>query len=218
MLNNDIQKRVVLQTADLEWEASPSAGVWRKPLEKVAAESGRTSSLVRFDAGSEFRPHAHPLGEEILVLEGVFRDETADFPAGSYFRNPPGSAHTPSSPQGCTLLVKLDQFSPLDRAFVRINTLEASWSPGYGGLQVMPLHEFEGEHVALVKWPAGESFVEHQHFGGEEIFVISGELVDEHGRYPAGSWIRSPHGSRHHPYAEQDTLIWVKTGHLPPIY
>ncbi len=78
----------------------------------------------------------------------------------------------------------------------------------------MPLHEHRGEHVAQVRWPANEVFQSHTHVGGEEIYVISGEFIGEHGRYPAGSWIRSPHMSLHHPRVEQETLIWVKTGHL----
>ena len=36
----------------------------------------------------------------------------------------------------------------------------------------------------------------------------------EHGRYPAGSWLRSPHLSQHFPYVEDETIILVKTGHL----
>lgn len=76
------------------------------------------------------------------------------------------------------------------------------------------LHDFNGEHVALVHWPAGERFQPHVHMGGEEIYVIRGEFIDEQGRYPAGTWIRNPHLSRHNPYVEQETLIWVKTGHL----
>ena len=54
----------------------------------------------------------------------------------------------------------------------------------------------------------------HTHFGGEEIFVISGEFIDEHGRYPQGTWIRSPHLSEHAPFVEQETVILVKVGHL----
>ncbi|NMU83859.1 cupin, partial [Vibrio parahaemolyticus] len=50
---------------------------------------------------------------------------------------------------------------------------------------------------------------------GEEIFVLSGEFRDELGTYPALSWIRSPHMSEHFPFVEQETIIWVKTGHLP---
>ncbi len=214
MLNMDFTQRLAINTSVQEWQASPANGVWRKPLEREAKESGHTTSVVKYVAGSQFASHPHPLGEEILVLEGVFSDQDGDYPAGTYLRNPPGSSHAPFSKQGCEILVKLNQFSPRDTQSVRINTHQTQWQPGIGGLQVMSLHEFEHEHVALVKWPAGERFQPHRHFGGEEIFVVSGEFIDEHGRYPAGSWIRSPHQSEHFPYVEQETVIWVKTGHL----
>ncbi len=80
---------------------------------------------------------------------------------------------------------------------------------------VMPLHDFEHEHVALVKWPRGERFQPHRHFGGEEILVLSGIFRDEYGEYPAGTWLRSPHMSGHCPFVEEETVIWVKVGHLP---
>lgn len=215
MLNMNLSQRVVVNTAEMEWVASPAKGVWRKPLEREAAESGHTTSIVRYEAGSQFQTHYHPRGEEIFVLAGVFSDEHGDYPAGTYLRNPPGSHHAPFSRQGCDILVKLNQFDPRDDATVRVDTHSQSWLPGIGGLEVMPLHEFEHEHVALVKWPAGERFQLHRHFGGEEILVLSGEFADEYGRYPAGSWIRSPHMSEHFPYVEQPTVILVKTGHLP---
>ena len=37
----------------------------------------------------------------------------------------------------------------------------------------------------------------------------------ERGRYPQGTWLHNPHMSTHHPFVEQETIIWVKTGHLP---
>ncbi|MFH4796827.1 cupin domain-containing protein [Vibrio alginolyticus] len=215
MLNMDFSKRIVIDTAQQEWIASPSKGVWRKPLEREAKESGHTTSVVKYEPNSQFSTHPHPQGEEILVLEGVFSDEYGDYPAGTYLRNPPGSQHAPFSEEGCVILVKLNQFESEDLETVRINTNQASWQSGVGGLQVMPLHNFEHEHVALVKWPKGEKFQPHRHFGGEEIFVLSGELRDELGTYPALSWIRSPHMSEHFPFVEQETIIWVKTGHLP---
>lgn len=98
---------------------------------------------------------------------------------------------------------------------VVIDTNTARWLPGHGGLQVMPLHDFRGEHVALVKWPAGERFQPHTNLGGEEILVLSGEFRDELGSYPAGTWLRSPHLSRHQPFVDEPTVIWVKVGHLP---
>jgi anti-sigma factor ChrR (cupin superfamily) len=214
-LNMDFSLQVVVKTVEQQWIASPSSTVWRKPLEREAAEHGHTTSIVRFDAGSSFSRHTHPLGEEILVLDGVFSDEHGDYGPGTYIRNPPGSAHSPFSREGCTLFVKLDQFDPEDRAAVHIDTHATDWLPGQGGLEVMPLHEFRGEHVALVKWPAGERFQPHTHFGGEEILVLSGEFKDEHGSYPAGTWLRSPHMSKHYPFVDEPTIIWVKVGHLP---
>jgi anti-sigma factor ChrR (cupin superfamily) len=215
MINMDFKQRIVIDTQAKEWIASPMTGVWRKPLAREEAERGHATSIVRYDPGSHFSEHDHPLGEEILVLAGTFSDHTGDYPAGTYFRNPEGFRHAPFSEEGCELLVKLHQFQTGDDAHIVIDTHNASWSPGNGNLQVLPLHDFKTEQVALVRWPAGEQFTAHSHFGDEEIYVIEGELIDELGRYPAGTWIRSPHLSQHCPYVEQDTLIWVKVGHLP---
>jgi len=216
MLNMQLDKAVTMNTAEMEWQASPMTGVWRKPLAREAAESGHTTSIVRYDANSHFSSHPHPKGEEILVLDGVFSDENGDYPAGTYIRNPPGSSHSPFSEAGCDLLVKLDQFDPADDISLRIDTNSSDWLPGEHEVRVMPLHYFETEMVALYKWPAGARYEPHSHFGGEEILVLSGELFDEYGRYPAGTWIRNPHNSEHCPYVEQDTVIWIKTGHLLP--
>ncbi len=215
MLNMNFSERLVMQTADMSWQSSPAGGVLRKPLERSAPESGHVTSIVRYEPGSNFSGHEHPMGEEIFVLDGVFSDETGDYGKGSYLRNPPGSAHTPFSENGCEIFVKLNQFHGNDQKQIRINTQDTQWLQGMGGLQVMPLHEFEGEHVALVKWPVGERFQPHRHFGGEEILVLSGEFQDEHGQYPKHTWIRSPHMSEHFPFVEQETVIMVKTGHLP---
>lgn len=214
MLNMDMSERVVIDSNQMTWLPSPAQGVTRKPLARQGKESGQVTSIVRYEPGSSFATHSHPGGEEIMVLEGVFSDETGDYPAGSYIRNPPGSSHSPFSREGCVLFVKLDQFTAGDDKQVRINTNTTPWLSGQGGLQVMPLHDFEGEHTALVRWPENERFVPHQHFGGEEILVLSGTFIDEHGRYSAGSWLRSPHMSKHFPYVEEETVIWVKVGHL----
>ncbi|MGR5133455.1 cupin domain-containing protein [Vibrio alfacsensis] len=215
MLNMDFSQRIVINTEQQEWISSPAPGVWRKPLEREAKESGHTTSIVKYEANSAFATHPHPLGEEILVLEGVFSDENGDYPAGTYLRNPPGSHHAPFSKEGCVILVKLNQFSPSDLSPVCIDTTTATWLPGIGNLNVLPLHDFEHEHVALVKWPKGERFQPHRHFGGEEILVLSGAFKDEFGTYPKHTWLRSPHMSEHFPFVEEETIIWVKTGHLP---
>jgi len=214
VLNMDFAERVVIETQTRDWQPSPMPGVQRKPLAREEAERGHATSIVRYEPGASFSEHGHPLGEEILVLEGTFSDQTGDYAAGTYFRNPEGFRHGPFSEKGCVLLVKLHQFQAGDDEHVVIDTRATPWLPGHGGLKVMPLHEFAGEHVALVHWPEHERFQRHTHVGGEEIYVVSGEFIDEHGRYPAGTWIRSPHMSVHSPWVEQETVLWVKTGHL----
>ena len=214
MLNMDFEQKMVINTRAEPWIQSPMPGVWRKRLAREEAERGHATSIVKYDAGASFSQHDHPLGEEILVLQGVFSDESGDYPAGTYFRNPEGFVHAPFSENGCVILVKLHQFKEGDTRHACIDTNVEPWQAGNGNLRVMPLHNFENESVALVKWPAGERFQPHRHMGGEEIYVIEGELIDEHGHYPAGTWIRSPHMSQHNPYVDQDTLIWVKVGHL----
>lgn len=214
MLNMNFDERVVINTLTQKWQDSPLPGITRKALAREEAERGHATSIVRYQPGASFSAHDHPLGEEILVLEGVFSDESGDYPAGSYIRNPEGFRHAPFSKEGCLLLVKLHQFQNDDSEQVRIDTKNTEWLPGIGNLEVMPLHSFKGESTALVHWPAGEHFQPHVHAGGEEIYVISGEFIDEHGRYGAGTWLRNPHMSRHNPYVEQDTVILVKVGHL----
>jgi anti-sigma factor ChrR (cupin superfamily) len=215
LLNKNFDERVVIDTQNAEWVPSPVAGVDRIMLDRLGAEDARATSIVRFAAGSRFTPHEHLLGEEFLVLSGVFSDEYGDYPAGSYVRNPPGSRHAAYSEGGCELFVKVRQFDAADNVRVMIDTKNAVFRQGLvPGLSVLPLHEFGTEHAALVRWAPGTKFQPHMHWGGEEILVLEGVFSDEHGDYPAGTWIRSPHRSVHNPYSEPGCLIYVKVGHL----
>jgi anti-sigma factor ChrR (cupin superfamily) len=72
MLNMDMNIRVIIDSTQLNWQPSPLSGVWRKPLAREDAETGHATSIVRFDTDSRFSEHGHPLGEEILVLDGIF--------------------------------------------------------------------------------------------------------------------------------------------------
>lgn len=214
-INMDRSRRVVINTTRAPWVQSPAVGVWRKPLEREAAESGQVTSVVRYEPNATFRSHHHPNGEEVYVLAGVFEDEWGEYPAGSYFRNPPGSSHTPASPQGCLLFVKLNMFQSGDTRSVRLASSNMAWHPGIvDGLTVVELHSFGGEQTALVRWQPDTHFNRHTHPGGEEIYVLDGVFEDEHGRYPQGTWLRNPPYSTHHPFSTEGCTLLVKTGHL----
>ena len=214
-VNADFSARAAIDTRNAPWIASPQAGVERKLLDRVGDEVARATSIVRYAPGSAFAPHTHELGEEFLVLAGTFEDDQGAYPVGSYVRNPPGSQHRPFSTAGCEIFVKLRQFQAGDDARVVIDTAQATFRPGLvPGLSVLPLHEYGSEHVALVRWAPGTRFHAHTHWGGEEILVLEGTFSDEYGDYPAGSWLRSPHLSRHQPFSDAGCLIYVKVGHL----
>lgn len=218
-LNADFDRRAVITPEEYRWVDSPMPGVARMMLDRVGDEVARATSLVRYAPNSTFPTHEHGGGEEILVLEGEFADEHGRYPAGYYLRNPIGTAHAPRvGEQGALIFVKLHQFSPDDTAQKAIDTRDGDWRPGLvEGLSVLPLHDVEGEQVALVRWAPNTRFQPHAHWGGEEILVLEGTFHDEHGAYPAGSWLRSPHGSRHAPFTGEDgALLYVKVGHLPP--
>ncbi len=216
-INADFDRRVVVPPVEeTNWVASPCPGVWRHRLDRTGGEIARATSIVRYAPGSSFSLHTHDGGEEFLVLEGVLSDEHGDYPAGTYVRNPPGTSHAPFTRDGCTIFVKLWQFTHGDTQPVRIDTASAPWYPGLvPGLSVMPLHEFDGIGTALVKWAPETHFNAHTHPGGEEILVLRGVFRDELGEYLAGTWLRSPRWSRHAPYTGREgALIYVKVGHL----
>jgi len=214
-IHADETLRCVVDSRQLSWADSPQAQVQRRLLARDGGEVARATSIVRYAPGARFTTHVHELGEEILVLEGTFSDETGDYGPGSYLKNPPGSSHAPFSVSGCTLLVKLRHLQPHDSERVVVDTRQARWRQGMvAGLTVLPLSEFGTHHTALVRWAPGTFFNPHRHYGGEEIFVVEGVFEDEHGRYPQGCWIRSPHLSQHQPFSREGCLIFVKTGHL----
>ncbi len=216
MLNTDLGGRVVVDTATLPWQPSPESGVQRRLIERDGGEVARATSVVRYAPGSRFRPHSHGLGEEFLVLDGIFSDEFGDYGPGTYVRNPPGSSHAPFSERGCTIFVKLRHMLAQDSARVVIDTARAHGYPGVAqGLQVLPLHAFREQRTALLRWAPEAEYGAPVHAGGEEILVLDGVLEHPHGRYPAGAWVRSPYGSTHRLFTQQGCTIFVKTGHLP---
>lgn len=71
-----------------------------------------------------------------------------------------------------------------------------------------------GDEVAratsLVRYAPGSHFSAHVHTGGEEFLVLEGVFQDEHGDFPAGSYIRNPPQSSHTPGSEPGCTILVK--------
>ena len=213
-INGDLSKRATVDTNAMDWSASPSGTVFRKRVHLVGPpESGQVTSIVRYEPGSSFPAHDHPEGEEILVLEGVFSDEHGDWRAGTYLLNPEGFRHAPFSKEGCVLFVKLRQFPGRDREHHAIATDRLDWQPSdTDGIAHKALYRQDGfnDQMRLERWEAGTESNDITYPHGAELYVIEGELQDEDGRYPAGSWLRLPAGARHRPATSSGCVIYVK--------
>ena len=214
-INDELSKPVFVHAAKMDWVASPSAGVDRRMLFRVGGEVARATSVVRYAPGSAFPRHMHGGGEEILVLEGVFQDEHGDYPAGTYFRNPPGTSHVPASRDGCTIFVRLWQFRDEDRT-------QIVWRPGQGRLveprpgaiRATILFDDGQEEVRLEEWQPGAS-IKVANPRGLEFFVVTGGLKVGSETLGPQSWGRLPAGVElNATVGPQGATIWTKDAPL----
>lgn len=202
-----------LETAPLAFEPDPREGVERKVLGSPLLPDHQVA-ILRLAPGASLETSAES-DREFYLLEGDLSLPGGSLVAGGYARLPGGQAFENHTASGCTVFYREGPFFEREREQVHHQTGAADWRPGQGNLRVLPLHNGSTSGTALVHWQAGERFVPHRHFGGEEIFVLSGTFEDEHGCYPAGTWLLSPHLSTHHPFVREETVILVKTGHVP---
>jgi quercetin dioxygenase-like cupin family protein len=194
-INDDLSKPVIVHGARLDWVPSPSADVHRRMLFRVGGEVARATSIVRYGRGSAFPRHTHGGGEEIFVLDGTFQDEHGDYPAGSYFRNPPGTAHVPAAKDGCTIFVRLWQYRAGDQAQIVRRPGEGEHvAPRAGASAATVLFDDGYEQMRLEDWKA-EATVTVGNPRGLEFLVLSGRLSMHGETLEAQSWGRLPAGS-----------------------
>jgi len=183
-------------------------------LDRLGAERARATSLVRYAPASVFPAHGHPGGEEILVLSGTFSDGSGDYGSGWYLRNPPGSAHQPSSTDGALIFVKLWQMAACDTRTVRIDTRDPSTWRTDSRQEVCALYETDREQVSLLRLPPGHT-LRLSAPGGAEILVIEGRVIVGATMLGALGWLRLPPSDAPGPRAgDAGTTLYLKTGHL----
>ena len=72
-----------------------------------------------------------------------------------------------------------------------------------------------GQVTSVVRYEPNSRFPAHDHPEGEEILVLDGVFSDEHGDWPAGSFLLNPEGFRHAPFSEHGCLLLVKLRQFP---
>lgn len=214
-INLDFSKSLIIETELMDWSPSPLKGVERRRLEREEAEAGRATSIVRYAPGSSFSSHTHGGGEEYLVLEGTFSDESGDYGKGYYVRNPPGSSHAPHSEKGCTIFVKLCQMQETGEPQLNIDTNQTDWIAGESkGHSLMPLFENKREVVQLDKLAPGSELELETNDKRIEILMLDGEAELDGKSLGKSTWIRLPIECKAVMKTKSECRFWSKRGNI----
>ena len=101
-----------------------------------------------------------------------------------------------------------------------IHAARLAWTPSpIAGVERRMLDRI-GDEVAratsIVRYAPESRFSAHTHGGGEEFLVLEGVFQDEHGDYPAGSYVRNPPTSHHTPGSAPGCVLFVKLWQFDP--
>lgn len=214
-IHADFSQPVIIKPEDYHWVKSPGGEVDRMMLDRIGDEKARATSLVKYAPESTFPEHQHPLGEEVLILSGIFTENAEDdYPAGWYLRSPHRSTHRVSSKAGCLIFVKLMQMTEHETEPTRINTNDPTNWKLTEHRMICPLFQSEHEQTYLEKLKPDQIFVEKSE-QGIELLIIKGQLFCGAEIYLAGSWVRLPINSAAKFQAgPSGAMLYVKTGHL----
>ena len=87
---------------------------------------------------------------------------------------------------------------------------QASPMPGVERRMLDRIGDEVARATTIVRYAPRSRFSAHTHTGGEEFLVLDGVFQDEHGDFPAGTYVRNPPTSRHTPGSEPGCTIFVK--------
>ena len=69
------------------------------------AETGMITVLTRLAPGASIPFHVHEALEQAYIIEGSLKDDEGEVTAGNFVIRAKGSKHSPTAPNGCTMLV-----------------------------------------------------------------------------------------------------------------
>jgi hypothetical protein len=97
---------------------------------------------------------------------------------------------------------------------VVVHTEDLAWTaspmPGVERRMLDRIGDEVARATSIVRYAPGSQFSAHTHTGGEEFIVLDGVFSDEHGDFPAGSYVRNPPTTSHTPSSEKGCTIFVK--------
>ena len=112
MLTTDTEQRRINTDDESRWLPGPVKGTEVLPLH---GHSTSNIMLIRWTSDVKFKPRLDPMGEEVLVLNGLLHDELGNYPAGSWIRNPIAAWQSWSAKAGTLVYYKNGHFAaPID--------------------------------------------------------------------------------------------------------
>lgn len=221
-LNADLTAHVIIKADDEEWTTTEFSGVLKKGFELITDPAkARETCLLKFEAGASLPEQVLEERTEIMVIEGACSDGHGTYGQGVYVRNPPGGRVRFSSEGGCVVLMKrrANVISSGDRV-VRDTNREEEWE-AWGERGSHKVQLYDASEINEASWIGrmlpDMHIPEHDHAGGEEIFVLKGHIEDESGVAGASTWVRFPIGLRHTPFSHADgCMMIVREGDVIP--
>ncbi len=101
--------RVVVDLNAPSWRPGRRDGMLYMPLRELSCSR---VVLLQFLPGAQIDEHVHVDGEEFFVLQGCLVDDAGSYRARSWVRQPPGSRHAASAPDGALLWTTAGHLTP----------------------------------------------------------------------------------------------------------
>ncbi len=89
----------MLDLSKIEWRATRHEGIFIRTLRRDEA-TGDSTVFIRMQPGCAYPAHRHGGPEEVLILQGGYRDARGEHRAGDYLLNEAGSSHHPVAFEG----------------------------------------------------------------------------------------------------------------------
>lgn len=221
-VNANLLELVTIDSSRAPWRPAGAAGSSEKVFERIGhGAAARETALLRLDPRATVAGGVAQCRIDMLVLAGGVELGGTHHAAGMFVRVPAGTQIELSSIEGATVFVKKRGGHAAGESIV-LDTLDrANWA-AWGGRGSEKAQLYDAGPVREASWVGymlpDLTIPEHDHVGGEEIFILQGELRDERGHYGPGVWIRFPIGLRHTPTSlAEGCRMLVREGDAHPL-
>jgi anti-sigma factor ChrR (cupin superfamily) len=220
--NDDLLALVTIDSARLSWNSTRLPGLSEKLFERIGTgPCARETALLRLAAGVAIPGGVTECRIDMLVLEGCVELGALQHQAGMFVRVPAGTEIDRRSEEGATVLLKKRGGGAGGNPIALDTKDRANWA-AWGGRGSEKAQLYDAGSLAEASWVGfmlpDLTIPEHMHAGGEEIFILEGEIRDERGLYGPGAWVRFPLGLVHTPVSlAEGCRMLVREGDARPL-